>query len=662
MNKKIIAFGLAVVFAVSMAGPVGATTIEDLQAQIAQLLAQITTLQAQIAGQTTTTTGLCLSGDLSLGMTSAAVKTLQQGLNQDPATQVAVSGAGAPGYETSYFGGLTKAAVIKFQEKYASEVLASWGFTKGTGYAGSTTRAKFNALYCTPVAPTTTTLPGETTTTTVVAAAYGTLSVVSYPVSNPQTNLYGGSTYELLAGQYKATGSDITLKKVALQIVDNDTTTFPWQVFSTISLWEGSTKLAEVIPTEANMIKNTFAHDYTLDISGFNLVVTKDTQKVLTVKGTIMANPVAAVVANDYDITLLKGSVVYSDTAGVTYTSASGNDVTANNFKILASQSAGKTISLATDNPLAGNVVISSSGTTKTDVLKFNVKVTDVNTTFSTGQIKVTVDGTKVPNANVTSLELWDGSTLVTSAAPSWSSHVGTVDWTNFTLPVSAGATKNFTVKAVLAQVASTYANDGNGYLKITTGPKLTGIDANSNVVTADGSTSVTGNKLYPFLSAPTFTFVNQSVTVKNSSDTKLSDIGDTAIIFSVTASGVNDIYIPMAKAATVTLGMDETLTIPSGADEASTTTTWTCSSPATEDPFAAEYLYRISAGTSANCTFSTMVNNTPASSTSGYFSVALSGVKWYDSATSTAASFITQTWGLTNIKTADFHLTATNP
>jgi len=78
MNKKIIAFGLAVVFAVSMAGPVGATTIEDLQAQIAQLLAQITTLQAQIAGQTTTTTGLCLTGDLSQGMTSAEVKILQQ--------------------------------------------------------------------------------------------------------------------------------------------------------------------------------------------------------------------------------------------------------------------------------------------------------------------------------------------------------------------------------------------------------------------------------------------------------------------------------------------------------------------------------------------------------------------------------------------------------
>ncbi len=131
MNKKIIASVLAVAFAFSMAGPVGAVTIEELQDQIADLNATIVQLLATINAQTTTpaptTTGLCLTGDLSLGMTSTAVKTLQQGLNQDPATQVAVSGAGAPGFETSYFGGLTKAAVIKFQDLYAPEVFSFLG-------------------------------------------------------------------------------------------------------------------------------------------------------------------------------------------------------------------------------------------------------------------------------------------------------------------------------------------------------------------------------------------------------------------------------------------------------------------------------------------------------------------------------------------------------
>jgi len=40
----------------------------------------------------------------------------------------------------------SSAAVIRFQEKYPSEILASWGLTKGTGLVGKTTRAKLNQL------------------------------------------------------------------------------------------------------------------------------------------------------------------------------------------------------------------------------------------------------------------------------------------------------------------------------------------------------------------------------------------------------------------------------------------------------------------------------------------------------------------------------------
>ena len=50
------------------------------------------------------------------------------------------------GLVTGNFLSLTKAAVIRFQEKYADEVLAPWDLAEGTGFVGETTRAKINEI------------------------------------------------------------------------------------------------------------------------------------------------------------------------------------------------------------------------------------------------------------------------------------------------------------------------------------------------------------------------------------------------------------------------------------------------------------------------------------------------------------------------------------
>ncbi len=161
MNKKITAIALTLALAFSVAGPVLAEdpTIESLLAQIQQLQALITQLQG--GGTTTPTTGIpaactgvsSFNRNLSLGAKGTDVKCLQALLNMDTTTQVAVFGVGSKGQETEYFGGLTRTAVIKFQNKYAAEVLTPIGLTTGTGFVGTLTRTKLNSMLTAPVTP-----------------------------------------------------------------------------------------------------------------------------------------------------------------------------------------------------------------------------------------------------------------------------------------------------------------------------------------------------------------------------------------------------------------------------------------------------------------------------------------------------------------------------
>lgn len=77
--------------------------------------------------------------DLKLGSRNQEVKNLQSCLAQFPEIY-------PEGDITGYFGRLTEKAVVRFQEKYAEDILAPWGFKRGTGIVSKTTRKKLNEI------------------------------------------------------------------------------------------------------------------------------------------------------------------------------------------------------------------------------------------------------------------------------------------------------------------------------------------------------------------------------------------------------------------------------------------------------------------------------------------------------------------------------------
>lgn len=222
--------------------PAAAATAAELQAQIDALLAQVQALQSGTTSSTSVTPAYTFSTNLKLGSTGPDVMALQKALNAN-GVMIASTGAGSPGNESSYFGGLTKAAVIKFQEKYASEVLAPVGLTSGNGFVGAMTRAKLNSLGSVTTTTTTTSssLPSgctstagfspttgarcDSTTTTTTApgttAAAGTLTV-SAPASIQPGNALAPALaaripftkVTLTAGSADVTVSSLTVERI----------------------------------------------------------------------------------------------------------------------------------------------------------------------------------------------------------------------------------------------------------------------------------------------------------------------------------------------------------------------------------------------------------------------------------------------------------------
>ena len=139
--------GAAIVMPFAALADTTSDTIVQLQAQIASLTAQLNALAgtpatpAAPAASTSVSTAsmskCTFTRPLKVGSKGDDVMCLQETLNAE-GYQIAASGPGSPGNETTYFGGLTRAAVAKWQ--------AATGVSPAVGYFGPLSQAKYNSM------------------------------------------------------------------------------------------------------------------------------------------------------------------------------------------------------------------------------------------------------------------------------------------------------------------------------------------------------------------------------------------------------------------------------------------------------------------------------------------------------------------------------------
>lgn len=116
--------------------------IAEIQNLLNQLMAQLGILEDPVQSTPVPTRSSCesINQTMNIGAKSDSVRCLQEFL-KNQGTEIYPEGL-----TTGYFGNLTKSAVIRFQEKYTSEILAPFGISKGTGYVGSKTLQKINQM------------------------------------------------------------------------------------------------------------------------------------------------------------------------------------------------------------------------------------------------------------------------------------------------------------------------------------------------------------------------------------------------------------------------------------------------------------------------------------------------------------------------------------
>lgn len=438
LSNKVLSTTLSLAMALTLvATPAyGQTTTADLQAQIAALLAQIQALQAQLnaaQGSGSSTALPAFTRNLTVGDTGDDVTNLQTFLKNEGADVY------PEGLVTGYFGSLTKAAVSRYQDKYAAAILTPLGLTAGTGYFGSGTRAHVNPRLSAVTPPAGTppagtppagTPPAGTPPAGTPPAAVAGLSV-ALDAGNP-----AGAT--VVADTTSGQGAQVLVEVLRLNLTNGDATDAKVTSlklhrigvsadadFANSYLYEGDTRLSDSASVSTGY--------FTFSNSSGLFTVPANGSRVVSLK-VDLANGLTS--GKTFQFGLVAGADV-APAAGGTF------PFHGNEFRTATVSDLGQ-ITLTNQNPTAAASV--DAGTTNYEVWRFSAQATDQKVELS--RFKFTLIGTADYDA-LQNLKLYiDGAQVGSTVALMNNDKTLAVDLSGSPVVITAGVTKQVSLRA----------------------------------------------------------------------------------------------------------------------------------------------------------------------------------------------------------------------
>ena len=490
--------------------PAQADQLSDLMALVASLQAQIAALQGgtPAAAGTGLCAGVTFTRTLAYGSTGTDVKCLQQLLSVTPTS--------------GWFGNVTLAAVRAYQ--------TTKGWTPAN-QVGPMTIAALNAQLAgagTPGAPV---VPGTPGATGFIDA--GTLA--ASPASN--SNVITTSNIPVLGVNVKAIGSNMTVNSIQVKLAatKSSATEHPATSVTNLYVYDGSTLLGTFPVNTSTVIKDSSNYYYVI-LSGFRFTVPVNTTKILTVSADFTPSMEydRELTVSIYNTTTGVGAV---DGAGATRTSGNASTrVFTLNYDTVGTSVL--TVTAATATPLSSSVKTSST------VATIDVPMAVFTAHSTTGASKITdmkfiVTGDDANVAKVSSLKLYDGTTLLASKALTGTVSGAYASLTDLSIVVAQDAYKDLTVKA---DFASDVAADTTGVRVIIDAPNRDVTYEKPNLASTNPTSGaqVVGNYMHVFDDFVPVISLYGTPTVAYSLNTTTASLGYTTgvIAFKVRASG----------------------------------------------------------------------------------------------------------------------------